>query len=87
VIGFFICSGNKKLEKGPRKSSVLGIESCSGGWEENLEWRKNTITRCSPVHRDSEHRISPPTGQNPFPGETPEYPLPRRKFDRMEELF
>ena len=31
VIGFFICSGNKKLEKGPRKSSVLGIESCSGG--------------------------------------------------------
>ncbi len=29
----------------------------------------------------------PPRGQNPFPGDTPEYPLPRRKSNRMEELF
>ena len=39
----------------------------------------------TPVHRDSEHRISPPKGQNPLPGETPEYPLPRRKSNRTEE--
>ena len=42
-----------------------------------------------PVLWNSEHRISPPPprGRIHPQGSPPEYPLPQRKSDRMEELF
>ena len=88
VAGFFICPRETKfLENLKKKVPFWALKVVVEDGRKILSGGKTLLPAVALSTGIASIGFRPPTGQNPFPGETPEYPLLRRKFDRMEELI